>query len=534
MATVLSADTDPPPWVTDAIAYQIFPDRFARSARVHKPGNLEAWDAPPTRHGFKGGDLLGIAEHLDYLSDLGIDTISLNPIFASAANHRYHTYDYRQVDPLLGGDEALRELLDAAHERGMRLIVDGVFNHASRGFWPFHHVMENGAASPYVDWFILNPEWLASGRQLRAYAEASAAEAVEADWALAHAAGVESLATLGYRAWWDLPALPKLNTDNAEVREYLLEIAEHWTRFGADGWRLDVAAEIETPGFWHEFRRRVRAANPEAYIVAEVWDERPDLLDGSSWDALMNYPLLCAIVGFAAGSHLDRAIVRQHSWLSRNLVPLDGKGFAAALDRLMTAYPQRTGSVMLNLLGGHDTPRLRTMGGGDLAMVRLSLLVQMTLPGMPCIYYGDEIGLQGEMDPASRAAFPWDAGGWDMEILAFTKAVTALRRAWPVLRRGSVRVVGAGGSAVAYLRSSTELGDADPDLPPSVLITLNNAESATSLTVMAAELGGMRWSSVPLPGIHPLPDLSASSEGSLTIDLPPRSGFLLRPRTGRT
>src|SRR4029077_1310603 len=172
-----------------------------------------AWDAPPTRHGFKGGDLLGIVEHLDYLADLGINTISLNPIFASAANHRYHTYDYRQVDPLLGDDAALRELLDAAHGRGMRVLLDGVFNHAGRGFWPFHHVMENGAASPYADWFVLNPEWLASGRPLRAYPDAWTPEDVAGGLEVAHAVGVESLSTFGYRAWWDLPALPKLNTD---------------------------------------------------------------------------------------------------------------------------------------------------------------------------------------------------------------------------------------------------------------------------------------------------------------------------------
>ena len=229
------ARTDPPAWVTDAIVYQIFPDRFARSPRVHKPGRLEDWDAPPTRHGFKGGDLLGIVEHLDYLVDLGINTISLNPIFASAANHRYHTYDYRQVDPLLGGEAAFRELLDTAHQRGLRVILDGVFNHAGRGFWPFHHVLENGAASPYLDWFVVNPEWLSSGRPLHAYPESQDSAAPRRR---------ESLSAFGYRAWWDLPALPKLNTDNPDVREFLLTVAEDWTRFGADGWRLDVATEI--------------------------------------------------------------------------------------------------------------------------------------------------------------------------------------------------------------------------------------------------------------------------------------------------
>jgi len=160
---------DTPRWVRDAVFYQIFPDRFAISSRVQKPGPLEPWDTPPSQHGFKGGDLLGIVEHLDYLADLGVTALYLNPVFASASNHRYHTYDYFQVDPLLGGNEALRELLDESHDRGMRVILDGVFNHSGRGFWPFHHILENGISSPYVDWFYIDKEALRSGRGLRPY-----------------------------------------------------------------------------------------------------------------------------------------------------------------------------------------------------------------------------------------------------------------------------------------------------------------------------------------------------------------------------
>jgi len=526
----VAADTDPPAWIADAIVYQIFPDRYARSLRVHQPGHLEEWDAPPTRLGFKGGDLLGIAEHLDYLVDLGIDTISLNPIFASAANHRYHTYDYRHVDPLLGGDGALRELLDAAHQRGLRVILDGVFNHAGRGFWPFHHVMENGAASPYVDWFILNPDWLASGRPLRAYPDTSTPQDIATDWALAHATGHESLLTLGYRAWWDLPALPKLNTENAEVREFLIGVAEHWTRFGADGWRLDVATEIETPGFWQEFRHRVRAVNPQAYVVAEAWDERPELLDGHSFDGLMNYPLLCAIVGYAAGPHLDRRTAGQHSWLGRNLLPLDGEGFGVRLDRLMSEYRPAARSAMLNLLGGHDTPRLLTMGGGDRATVRLAMLALMTLPGVPCIYYGDEVGLDGGMDPASRGAFPWDSGAWDSETLACTKALIAARRTWPVLRGGDVRLLASAGPAIAYLRTRTSDAQTESGGPKTALVALNNGESSASLRVRIADPGGATWSSEPLGGLPVLPDVTAGPDGSFALDLPARSGVLLRPR----
>ena len=219
-----------PEWVKDAIFYQIFPDRFARSEALPKPGNLQPWGAPPTPHGYQGGDLLGVAEHLDYLADLGINAIYFNPIFASGSNHRYHTYDYYQVDPLLGGNDALRRLLDAAHERGIRVILDGVFNHASRGFFQFHDILENGPESPYLDWFTVR------GWPLRPYGSKQP----------------------NYDCWWNLPALPKFRTTTPAVREFLWDVACHWVEFGIDGWRLDVPTEIDDDAFWQEFRRRVK------------------------------------------------------------------------------------------------------------------------------------------------------------------------------------------------------------------------------------------------------------------------------------
>ncbi|MFN8621938.1 MAG: alpha-amylase family glycosyl hydrolase, partial [Chloroflexota bacterium] len=189
---------DTPAWVRDAVFYQIFPDRFAASARVVKPGPLEPWDATPTWHGFKGGDLLGIVEHLDELVDLGITALYLTPIFASASNHRYHTDDYLQVDPLLGGNAAFRELLDAAHARGVRVVLDGVFNHCGRGFWPFHHVAESGGSSPYTGWFHLDPEVLAHRRGLVPYPSETQSAAQRELQAAGLSAGEASKRVLGY------------------------------------------------------------------------------------------------------------------------------------------------------------------------------------------------------------------------------------------------------------------------------------------------------------------------------------------------
>lgn len=494
---------NPPAWVADAVFYQIFPDRFARSGRVPAPGPLEDWAAPPTVDGFKGGDLYGIIERLDHLAALGVTAIYLNPVFASASNHRYHTYDYLAVDPLLGGDDALRELLDAAHERDMRIVLDGVFNHASRGFWPFHHVLEVGRHSPYRDWFYLHPEDLEAGRPLRAYpGESMGGAALSTEWAEGHRAGQESLTTLGYRAWWDLPALPKLNTDNPPVREYLMTVAEHWTRFGIDGWRLDVPGEITTPGFWEEFRQRVRNINPEAYIVGEIWQERGDLLDGRTFDALMNYPLAAAITSFVTGSHLDTDVIAQHGELQRQIRPEDAATFMGRLERVSRAYEPRFARSMLTLLGSHDTPRFLTMSGGDETSLRLAWLVLMTMPGAPCIYYGDEIGVTGEMDPGCRGAFPWDKSRWNGDLLATLTALVRLRHETPALRSIELECLAVDGMACAYRRGTG---------PGSVVVAVNAGETDAR---------------PPLP--DGLTELFATSPAPDVGTIPARSGRLFR------
>ncbi|MDE2506036.1 MAG: glycoside hydrolase family 13 protein, partial [Planctomycetota bacterium] len=261
-----------PEWVRDAVFYQIFPDRFARSDAVPKPSRLQKWGATPTEFGYQGGDLLGVLEKLDYICDLGVNALYFTPIFQSASNHRYHTHDYEKVDPMLGGNDALRRLLSEAHGRGMKVVLDGVFNHASRGFFPFHDILENGANAAYLDWFTVN------GFPLNAYdAEKQPA----------------------YKAWWGLPALPKFNTDTPAVREFLWGIGRKWIDFGIDGWRLDVANEIDDDDFWREFRRRVRAGNPDAYIVGEVWSDSQRWLNGGDmWDAVMNYQFTRACIAF--------------------------------------------------------------------------------------------------------------------------------------------------------------------------------------------------------------------------------------------
>ena len=512
-----------PDWVRDAVFYQIFPDRFASSSRVPKPGTLEAWDAAPTNHGFKGGDLRGIAERLPYLADLGVTAVYLTPIFSSASNHRYHTYDYMQVDPLLGGDDALRELLDAAHARGMKVVLDGVFNHTGRGFWAFHHVLENGAGSPYRDWFHFSKAALEGHRPFRPYPWPTDPQDHSDEPVIGipdDQRGDDSLRQLGYRAWWGLPALPKLNTDNPEVRAHIFEVAEHWLRFGIDGWRLDVPTEIRDEAFWQEFRRRCRAVNPDAYIVGEIWSECPDWLAGDRFDAVMNYPLAQAILGFAAQGHLDEGVVRRHHEYGRTVRRRDGAAFGAELERLMGLYDRAVTEVQLNLLDSHDSPRFRTMAGRDRAAFHLAVLLQATLPGAPCTYYGDEIGVEGDHDPDCRRSFPWDESRWDRGGLEWTTAAFAARHALPALRRGTFRIAGANGDALAYLRGEAAGGGA-------VVVVVNAGEGPAHVPAWVPEVAGATLVDQPLPGIEP-GEVVVGGDGNVTIPVPARTGRILR------
>ena len=481
MTTDISIDT--PEWVKDAVFYQIFPDRFARSDQVAKPTNLEPWDAAPTRHGFKGGDLMGVVERLDYLQDLGINAIYFNPIFQSTANHRYHTYDYYQVDPILGGNEAFQRLIEAAHQRSMRIVIDGVFNHASRGFFQFNHILENGPHSPYLDWFIVN------GFPLNAYTEDEAPN---------------------YAAWWNLPDLPKLNTDNDRVFEFLMAVAEHWIREGIDGWRLDVPLDIKTPGFWETFRQRCKAVNPEAYIVAEIWEQGADWLQGEHFDGVMNYVLNRACLGFFGGRSLDTSY---HPG-GFHIAPLDGPAFADTVERAMDTIPWPITLTQLNLLSSHDMPRFLTLVHGDTRRTKLAVLFQMTFPGAPCIYYGDEIGLPGRRDPDNRRAFPWDEAQWDTDLRDWFRRCIALRHDHAALRRGTFERLYAAESAYVFARN----------LDGTTLVAAFNAgESAVTLQIplpeCVADLGAVE--DIFSARSHPIED------GSIRLAMPALSGTLL-------
>lgn len=381
-----------PAWVKDAIFYQIFPDRFCRSERYHAAGKFVPWGTKPTRENMFGGNLAGIESKLTYIKSLGANAIYLCPIFKSNSNHRYHTVDYFEIDPVLGTLADFDRLVEKAHRLGLRVILDGVFNHCSRGFFQFNSLMELGPDSPYVDWFHVK------GWPLNAYSGKP-----------------------NYECWWNYPALPKFNTDCTEVREYLFKVAEYWTKRGIDGWRLDVPNEIDDDSFWQEFRRRVKRINRDAYIVGEIWDNPKRWLQGDQFDGVMNYPFRRAVMDYL----------------------FERKGSADEfLQRLSDAFPENRFGVQMNLLGSHDTTRIASQPRTSLDRIKLAYALMFFLPGAPCIYYGDEIGMEGGKDPDCRRTFPWDelAARKAQPIYKFIRSLTRMRLENPVLRDGKVEI----------------------------------------------------------------------------------------------
>jgi glycosidase len=392
--------------VPDAVFYQIFPERFCNGSQENDPPGVRPWDDLPSPHNFFGGDLQGVTQKLDYLQDLGITALYLNPIFRAATNHKYDTHDYYQVDPAFGGNAALLQLVAECHRRGMRVILDGVFNHCGEGFFAFRDVKEKGAASPYAAWFTAH------------------AYPLRAD-------------PLSYMVCGDAPYLPKLNHANPAVQAYLLDVARYWlAEAGIDGWRLDVPFKISID-FWQRFREVVKAANQQAYLVGEVWREAGPWVNGGPFDGVTNYRLRDLLLDYCLN------------------FTLDAEDFAYELLTLQGAHgPAAAG--MLNLLGSHDTARILTLLKGDIQRLRIALILLFTQPGAPLVYYGDEVGMLGENDPDCRRPMAWEPARQNRTVQEIFRILIRARKEHPAMRRANPEIRFAFNGVLAYRLAAGE------------------------------------------------------------------------------
>lgn len=505
--TVYDGEEEVPAWFGEGVTYQIFPDRFNRSKLPDPEGLVggrwvhQSWEEFPEyrpndygeirNRDFFGGDFQGVIDKLDYLKSLGVETIYFNPIFEAAENHRYGTADYSRVDPMLGTNEDFSRLCREAHRRGMRVMLDGVFNHTgfvSRyfngdGFYP-----EAGACqswdSPYRSWFNFT-QWPQK-----------------------------------YDSWWGIYSLPAVNENDPGYRDFIFasedSVVRRWLRAGADGWRLDVADELPDD-FVHGIHEAARAEKPDAVVIGEVWEDgstkvaygvRRKHILGGHCDGLMNYPLRSAILSFFQGG--------------------GGESFVKGMETIRENYPPFAFYSAMNSLDTHDTPRLITLlgAGGEYrdqsrewraqfrlsprqknrgrALLKAAALLMFCFPGSPTVYYGDEVGMEGFEDPFNRQTYPW--GYEDQELLEWYRALGRLRRRHQALRRGSIRYHCGRGPLLAFFREWEE---------ERLLCAFNAGDEERAITV---DEGTPR----PILGQAGF----VQSDGVFTLILPPRSGVV--------
>lgn len=382
-----------PDWAENIVWYQIFPDRFCNGDPSNDPENVVLWreHGSVTNEECFGGDLAGITDKLDYLQNLGINGLYLTPINEAPSNHKYDTTDYTKIDPRFGDEETFKHLVKEAHKRGIRVMLDGVFNHSGYYFAPWQDVLAKGPESEYYDWFMIN-EWPFDKN--------------------GQAAKKKQYYTF---AFYD--SMPKINTNNPKVRKYFVDICANWVEnYGIDGIRLDVANEV-SHRFCKELHARVKEINPDIYILGEIWHNALPWLRGDEFDAVMNYPLGQSIKDF---------------WIDKSLTNED---FEYTINRCYTSYMQQTNDVLFNLLDSHDTKRLRSdVKNLDEYFAQIAVLFAM--PGSPCIYYGTEIAMEGSYDPDCRRCMPWsdiEAGKY-AERSRIISTLIHLRRQEPLLK----------------------------------------------------------------------------------------------------
>ncbi|HMM00259.1 MAG TPA: alpha amylase N-terminal ig-like domain-containing protein [Bacilli bacterium] len=397
---------DVPNWVNHTVFYQIFVERFARGQKNKDDGYITIkWGDPVTPKCFAGGDIQGIIDHLDYLYHLGINALYLTPIFLSPSNHKYDIVDYKTIDPMFGDEEVFKTLVKEAHQRGIRIVLDAVFNHCSdKNPW-WQDVVKNGKDSPYFDYFIVH------GNKV-------------------------SFNPINYETFSTVRYMPKLNTSNRRLQTELLSIATHYIRkFDIDGWRLDVSDEV-SHAFWREFRKAIKEVKSEAIILGENWHGSQSWLQGDQFDGIMNYSYTKAALDYFATERYT------------------AKDMAARLNEILLRYQDPINRMMLNLLDSHDTHRFFTQVQEDKNKMLSAIALTMVFPGMPCIYYGTEIPLPGGYDPDCRRCFPWSQDITNTGFFQKVESLIAIHRDSEVFDYCQYRVESDSNGLLSITRSS--------------------------------------------------------------------------------
>lgn len=378
-----------PEWARNKVVYQIFPSRFASDQDIPE----EIWYQAPIGHRADlKGSLRGVINHLDYIKEMGMDIIYMTPIFSSDSSHKYNIDDYYNIDPSFGTKEDLKELVDKAHKLGMYVILDGVFNHTAVDFFAFKDIREKEEQSGYLNWYYLK------------------------DFPLVIEWGKKpNYKTFSYAAF-----MPKLNLQNKETADYIIDVASYWIKeCDIDGWRLDVADEV-SHAFWKRFRREIKAVKKDAMIIGEIWHFAGDFLEGDEWDSIMNYQFYYAVYDLVV------------------LEKLSASSFVGNLNFMRGNLHKELEGYLWNFIDSHDTARFLYSVGHDIKKLKLAAALQLLLPGMPMIYYGDETALDGGPDPDCRRGMLWDENRQNAEIRDYYKKLIGIRHEYPVLIEGVI------------------------------------------------------------------------------------------------
>ncbi|MFA9396766.1 MAG: glycoside hydrolase family 13 protein [Clostridiaceae bacterium] len=366
------------------VIYQIFPERFCNGNKNNDPPITSSWNSPVSKNCFMGGDLEGITKKIDYIVDLGITSIYLNPIFQSPSNHKYDTSDYYKIDSHLGSLEDFTLLIELCHDKNIKIIIDGVFNHTSTDFFAFKDILVNQNNSKYVNWYEIS-EYPVTIKENPPYTACGGAE-----------------------------YLPKLNTKNKEVQCYIIDVIKYWESIGIDGIRLDVPFEIH-PSLLTKIRKETKL-----FLIGEIWG-----YDGETIPKYFN-----SVTNYGLRDLIKKAVINQC---------ITSSMFINEWDFINKTYKENVLNL-LNLAGSHDTKRIYNLCNGNIKKEKLFYLFLFIMPGIPLIYYGDEIGLQGENDPYCRGCMDWNEKNWNMNIYDFINKLIKMRKEFDVLVDGNLRL----------------------------------------------------------------------------------------------